>query len=92
MSNVPSWKRSISKAEYLYQTYQLTIEVGKMAGKVSKKSIECWVAYAKPYNSRQAVKKIVVQYAWIFDVSMSRARILLRRRTKGWITNEKSSS
>ena len=30
MSNVPTWKRSLSKIEYIYKTYQLAILVGRI--------------------------------------------------------------
>lgn len=37
MSNVPSWRRNLSRIEYLYKTYQLAIRIGQIVHTLPKK-------------------------------------------------------
>ena len=36
---VQTWKRSLSKTEYLYQTFQLSIRIGQIVMKLTRKNI-----------------------------------------------------
>ena len=55
------------------------VDEDKLPRYVADISIECWCAYAKDYNSRRAMKKVIEHYANTFNVSWDDAKILFKK-------------
>jgi len=58
---------------------------GRMPIWVADVSIECWCAYARDYNSRRAMKRVINVYMQEFDVSWKVARLLFKKSHTKWI-------
>lgn len=43
--SVPTWRRSLSKTEYLYQTFQLSIRIGQIVANLPKKYSDSYGNY-----------------------------------------------
>lgn len=61
------------------------IENGTMPRIVADMSILCWCSYARRYNARQDMKKVVDIYMILFDVPWDKAKILFKRHPVGFI-------
>jgi len=63
------------------------VEKGDMPMETALVSLVCWVAYAKKYNSNAQVCRVIEHFEDSFGIP---AKKLLRRRSKGWITESRS--
>lgn len=61
------------------------IDSGRMPRYIADVSIECWCAYARTYNSKKQMKKVIKYYMETFKVDWDDIKILLKRRHTGWI-------
>ena len=61
------------------------VDSGIMPREIADISIECWCAYAMGYDSRKIMMRVVKTYMQLFDVPWNVAKILFKRRNRGWI-------
>ena len=85
-------KQNIYSEMKRIKSYHKLYERGILPVETADQSIACWCNYAKPYNSNDAMLRVLNYYCSTFDVSWDRAKILLRRSQKGWMDNRNNST